>query len=396
LYNILFLQTMKSKTLILLVIVLNHYLAVAQPLRNTVNGNNTFAFELLKNVFSTQKNTFISPYSISSALAMTYAGAKNETERQMNKVLHYNQKQANTHQGFFEINNELAKTASDSSVLKLSIANALWKSEKLELKKDFLNLTKQFYNASIFTLQGAKPINDWAFKNTNGKISEIVNEENIKNASLVLTNAIYFKVDWSSTFDAKDTKKEAFKSVDGTENDVEMMYQNNKSVNYYNDDNCQVLEMPYKGEKVSMYIILPNEKSNINELVKSIDNIQLSEYKNNLQKHEVKIFLPKFKFTSEFQLEKTLANMGMPDAFSAQADFSGMADGLNINEVIHKAFIAVNEKGSEAAAVTSVAVGRSIPEIFTFKANRPFLFVIGDKRTDSILFIGTVINPTLE
>lgn len=384
---------MKLKTTFFVLFSLITFLTNGQPINNIVIGNNVFAFDLLKNVFDTQKNIFMSPYSISSALAITYAGARNETERQMRKTLYFNFKQLRTHQNFLKINDELNKSSTESS-LKLCIANALWIKDNLEVKPEFIDLTKKFYNASIFTLQGAQPINDWASNQTNGKIKEIVTDEIISNSNLILTNAIYFKGDWASTFEEKDTKKDIFIGLDGSNNEVDMMYQLNSEGRYFKDEKIEILEMLYKGETISMYIILPNENSNIIELVKTINNDQLTDYKSKLRMGEVKTFLPKFKLTSEYHLEHILPTMGMPNAFNSNADFSGMANDINIGEVLHKAVITVNEKGSEAAAVTAISVEKSDKQIFTFKANRPFLFIICDKNTESILFLGTVLKPT--
>ena len=384
---------MKAQTITALLLILHTLIVSGQTSKETVKGNNSFAFELFKNVFATDKNTFISPYSISSALAMTYGGARNETELQMSKVLHYDLNQTNTHQGFFELNSTLGKLSNDSTI-NLSIANALWKDEHWGFKQDYLDLAKRFYDASIFPLTGAKPINDWADKKTNGKIKEIVKDSDLANVRLVLTNAIYFKGDWLTKFDAKNTRKEKFKTLNGSSTDVDMMYQRSV-VNYFEDEKNQILELPYKGETMSMIIILPKEINSIKNLVSSINTKQFSFYKSELRKQEVKIFLPKFSFTSEYHLENILPLMGMPDAFNqTKADYTGMSGGLSISKVIHKAFIELNEKGSEAAAVTAVImVEKSARQEITFKADSPFMFFICDKQTESILFMGCVLNP---
>ena len=384
---------MRRKIIALVLILLHTFLVNGQTSKETVKGNNSFAFKLFKNIFSGDKNAFISPYSISSALAITFGGARNETERQMSKVMHYDLNKINTHQGFFELNTTLGKLSNDSRI-KLSLANALWKDEHWWFKQDYLDLTKKYYDASIYPLKGAKPINDWADKNTNGKIKEIVKDIDLVNARLVLTNAIYFKGDWVSMFDVKNTKRETFNTSNGKTDSVDMMYQVNLE-NYFEDEQNQILELPYKGESTSMIIILPKENSSIKNLVSSIDRKQFSFYKSELRKQEVKIFLPKFSFTSKYHLEKVLPQMGMPDAFDViSADFSGMSGGLSISEVIHKAFIEVNEKGSEAAAVTAVImIEKAIRKEIIFKANRPFMFFICDKQTESILFMGSVLNP---
>ncbi len=367
--------------------------ATAQPGKQTVTGNNTFAFELFKIIFKKDSNVFLSPYSISSAMVMTYAGARNETERQMSRVLHYDVNQVNTHQGFFEINSTLGKIANDSTI-KLSLANALWKSETWGFKKDYLELMQKYYDASIFSLKGAKPINDWANKKTNGKIKEIVKDTDLDNARLVLTNAIYFKGDWITAFDEKKTKKNKFRTINNKEIDVDMMFQVNEA-KYFEDAKNQILELPYKGESIVMTIILPTENSSIFDLESTIDYKLFFNYNAGLIKQKVNIYLPKFSFTSEFHLEKVLPEMGMPDAFSTpEADFTGMSAGLSISKVIHKAFIEVNEKGSEATAVTAVVMKeKSAIHETTFEADRPFMILIRDTTTNSILFMGSIMNP---
>jgi len=386
---------MKKFTIQLIVFLFFFVLTSEGQMKETAKGNNTFAIDLYKKIFSEDQNVFFSPYSISSALAMTYAGARGETEKQMIKVLHYDIKQENTHQGFFEINSSLNKYQKEQ-LIKLSIANALW--EGLPLKQDYLDLTKKYYNASIFPLNGAKSINDWADLNTNGKIKEIVKASDLANAVLVLTNAIYFKGDWLTKFDEKITRKSIFKLVNDSVTNVDMMYMNSK-VNYFEDAEKQIIELPYKNEKMTMIIVLPGEGSSLKSLTANMDEKQFTNFISKFTSREVNIYLPKFKFSSQFDLEKVLPKMGMPDAFNAmKADFSGMSqEGLSISKVKHKAIVEVNEKGSEAAAVTAVIMIKAakMKEIF-FKADRPFMFYIYDKTTNSILFMGSVLNPVKE
>jgi serpin B len=362
--------------------------------KKTVEGNSVFAFDLFKNVFSENKNTFISPYSISSALAMTYAGARGETEKQMSRVLRYDLNQVNTHEGFSELNKSISALNNDSTI-KLSIANALWKSESWHFYKEYLDLTQKYYNAEIYPLKGAKPINDWADKNTNGKIKVIVHDSDLPdNTRMVLTNAIYFKGDWLTAFSESATRKTKFIISEKENTDVDMMFQENE-VNYFEDVQNQVLELPYKGETMSMTFVLPKDGYSLNKL-SSINQSNLFDiYHHNLSKQKVKIFIPKFSFSTEYHLKEVLPKMGMPDAFDViKADFTGMSGGLSISDVIHKAFIEVNEKGSEAAAVTAVImIEKAAPREIVFNANRPFMIFITDKKTGSILFMGSIMNP---
>ena len=368
----------------------------SQSIEKTVGGNNAFAFELFKNVFDEKANVFLSPFSISSALAMTYAGARNETEKQMSKVLHFDLNQKNTHQGFFEINSELKKCKSNSEI-ELSIANAIWKREGSSFKKDFLDINKKYYSTDLFPLKGAKPINEWAAKNTKNKITEIVTEGDLSDATMVLTNAIYFKGDWLNSFNEKETQKSMFKTANGKEIETDMMFQVNQ-VGYFEDENNQVIDLPYKGETMSMTIILPKESNSISKLSAALNVKLFTSYIKSLEEQEVNIYLPKFSFESEFHLESVLPIMGMVDAFyPGKADFTGMANDVFIGGIIHKAVIEVNEKGSVAAAVTAVIIKTTsaLKQDIFFNADHPFLIVIREKKTGSILFMGSVIEPKI-
>jgi len=362
--------------------------ANAQPLEATVADNNAFAFEIFKKVFSAKANVFISPYSISSALAMTYAGARNNTEAQMSKVLHFDLNQGNTHQGFSAINKMLNKTQANDGI-KLAVANAIWKKPGA-FNKDYLALTKKYYGSSIFSIINADTINQWVKKKTYNKIDKLLTPGDVAGAELVLINAIYFKGDWLQKFDVKNTRKDKFTTIDNKNVDVDMMGQFD-SFNYFADNQCQVLELPYKGKMVSMFILLPRMNISITDFEKNMNSKSFENYCNQLEKIGLEVEIPKFSFTSEFTLNDMLKKMGMTDAFSQTADFSGMAPGLFISLVKHKAFIEVNEKGSEAAASTAVVMAKSLP--VEFVANRPFIFLIRDNQTKSILFLGSVLNP---
>lgn len=358
----------------------------------TAKNNNVFAFDLFRSVFKKDSNMLISPYSVSSSLAMTYAGAGGETAEQMCKVLHFDSTKTNTHQGFSEINASLAKYKNDS-VINLSIANALWQDNKWPIKPGYLELTKKFYNSAIFPLNGADSINKWVNIQTNRKITDLVKEEDLNNSRLVLTNAVYFKGDWLKRFNVTLTKKDSFETISGKKYEVDMMFQEN-DFKYFEDEKNQILELPYKNELFSMLVILPKGNSSTYELINGVDNGLFEHYNSQLVNRTVKLSIPKFSFSSKVELSSTLEKMGMPNAFNSQADFSGMSPGLYINNVIHKAFIQVDESGSEAAAASAVIMTelsmQTVP--IEFNAKRSFVFVISDKGTKTILFIGSLIN----
>jgi len=378
--------------------------AIGQTNTTIINGNNAFAFEIFKKLYSTDTNVFFSPYSIRSALAMTYAGAEKETRNQMSKVLHFHLNNTTTAQEFLDFNNKIKELNKDTT-LKISIANALWKKDesKYPFKKDYLALTKKYYDAAIYPLPSrAKPINNWVSNKTNKRIPSIITDGDITPLTrLILTNAIYFKGEWQEKFRKENTKKEPFYVTKDKAIDVDMMSQS-AFVDYFEDENTQAIKMPYEGGSLEMTIVLPKENSSTEALSKNIntDFIANSRFSNT----KVQIFVPKFTFSWGKELKEALKSMGMENAFNDNADFSGMTKSkiLEIDKVIHKAFVAVNEEGTEAAAATAVimrmmtsAIQRPEKKII-FRADRPFMVLISERTTGNILFMGTVENPNLK
>lgn len=395
---------MKFKHLLytLLLCFLMAFNALAQSEKGFINGHNAFAFNLFRKLYSPKENVFFSPYSIRTALAMTYAGAKNQTKKQMMDVLYFDTNQLKTHQTFLDFSKKI-KAINADSVTKISIANALWKKENYTFKKDYLQLINKYYGASLFPLPtNAKPINNWVSKKTNGKINQLISDKDINAFTrLILTNAIYFKGEWQNSFRKEDTKKEVFKTPMGEGVNVDMMYRRG-DVNYYEDEEKQAIKLPYKDGSMVMTLILPAENSSIEKLSNKLNDSVLANL-NYLEK-QVEIYVPKFKFTAKYQLGDVLSSMGMPDAFDNKADFTGMAGGssLIIDKVIHKAFVEVNEKGTEAAAATAImmrmtsCLGCREPKKLVFKADHPFLAIITESKTGNILFMGAVMNPNKE
>lgn len=355
-------------------------------------NNNQFALNFLKEIYTEKKNCFYSPYSISSALAMTYAGAKSSTEQQMRSVLNF-QNQELTHTGFGELSSTFNRLKQKEEI-ELAVANALWKKKDFPFKQEFIENAKANYSTPIYPLTSASPINIWASKHTKGKISKLVTDGDLANAKMVLTNAIYFKGDWLTQFKKENTKQSEF--YGSTTTKVDMM--NQQSVNtYFENSKLQALTLPYLGESVSMTIVLPKHQVNLASVIKTLTAEEIKAIQNNYRKEEVNIQLPKFKLKTSYSLNKTLSNMGMSNAFAPQAaDFSAMSPvPLFISNVIHKAVIEVNEEGSEAAAATAVVVAIESVEldpIKSFIANRPFMFFISEKTSGSILFMGCVNN----
>jgi serpin B len=383
-----------------------------------VDGNNKFALELFSKLQSTKGNLFFSPYSISTALAMAHAGARTQTESQMAGVLHFpvsaNRRTDSASKilldrqqfaaEFGNIIKDLNKRG-QKGAYTLIVANALWGQKDYGFLKEFLELIESSYDGRLNEVDfvkaaesARKTINAWVEKKTNGKIKNLISQGVLDSMTrLVLTNAIYFKGNWARQFEEKRTQDAPFTLAEGQKIDVAMMYQK-AEFGYMETDTFQALELPYVDQELSMVILLPKEFDALGEFEKTLAPENLTQWLTNIHKREVVVFVPKFKMTSQFSLASVLTSMGMEDAFSSDADFSGM-DGkrdLFISAVIHKAYVEVNEEGTEAAAATGVvmrltSVGPA--QIPIFRADHPFLFLIRDNLTGSILFIGRVANP---
>lgn len=371
--------------------------------KSIVEANNQFAIELYKKLKGENGNVFFSPFSVFDALSMTYAGARGETEKQMANVLHITLPQNSFHRAFSNVMKKIK--ADGQSVESFNIANALWCQKNFHFLQDFLSLVKKYYDGDAFNVDFSKPetikeINDWVSDQTHGKINKIIGKIDSL-TRLIITNAIYFKGKWVSGFNASSTKVAPFYVKPNDEVKAEMMYQE-AEFNYMENDTLQAIEMPYKGGNLSMIVLLPkNNGYGINELESSLTTSNLKVWISKMKEQEVKVYFPKFKLRTNYELENVLKSMGMSDAFS-NADFSGMdgAPDLQISKVIHKAYVDVNEEGTEAAAVTAVIVVLTCspnyhpPKIPIFRADHPFIFFIIDKTTNSILFMGKVVNPT--
>jgi len=375
-----------------------------KPEKAVVGGNNAFALDLYGKLREREGNLFFSPFSISTALAMTYAGARGETEAQMAKVLHFPPGREKLHPACKTLIDDL-NARQEKGGYELSVANALWGQKGYGFGKVFLHVTRTYYGAGLNEVDFVKAaeaarqrINKWTEEKTRGKIKDLIPPGVLTELTrLVLTNAIYFKGDWAAQFDEKATRDAPFTLLDGEKVDVPMMHQR-EDFGYMERETFQALALPYVGKELSMVVFLPKEVGGLAELEKSLTAKNLAKWLPALRKRKVRVWLPKFKMTSQFRLDKTLMAMGMADAFTRAADFSGMngKKDLFISAVIHKAFVDVNEEGTEAAAATAVVVG--ITSVaprrhVVFRADHPFLFLIRDNKSGSILFMGRVVNP---
>lgn len=376
-----------------------------------VEGNNTFALNAYQQL-KDSGNLFFSPYSISIALAMTYAGARGDTEQQMADTLHFTLPQDKLHPVFDALDLELSQRGigakgKDDKGFRLNIVNAIWGQKGYTFLQDFLDILAENYGAGLRLLDfenAPEPsritINDWVSDQTEGRIKDLIPQGAINTLTrLVLTNAIYFNAAWQNDFDKEDTSDDTFYLLGGNEITVPMMHQT-EWFKYTEGDDYQAVELPYDGRELSMLVLLP-KSGQLTAFEDSLDAGKVDSIVQNLESKKVVLTMPKFEFTSDFSLKKTLSDMGMPAAFSGDADFSGM-DGkrdLSISDVIHKAFISVDETGTEAAAATAVIVGATAmpptePEqIVYMTVDHPFIFLIRDIQTGTILFIGRVLNP---
>jgi len=372
-----------------------------------VEGNNAFALDLYAKLKEEEGNIFFSPYSISSALAMTYAGARGRTAKQMAEVLHFDSGQERLRLAFGALIARLNAQAKDGGY-QLSVANALWGQKGYRFLKEFLDLTRSSYGAGLrkvdFRTRAAreaarKTINTWVEKQTEGKIKNLIKPEILNRLTrLVLTNAIYFKGNWARQFEKGYTKDSLFWIAPDKKLEVPMMYQS-RELKYTEGDTFQALELPYVDNELSMVVLLPKKIDGLAELEGLLTASNLKEWFGNLRQQEVRVYLPRFRMTSEFRLDEVLQSMGMTDAFSLPpADLSGMTGGMDlfISAMLHKAFVEVNEKGTEAAAATAEVVAEAeaptLPPVF--RANHPFIFLIRDTQSGAILFLGRVVNPS--
>jgi serpin B len=373
-----------------------------------VEGNSAFAFELYQALKGEEGNLFCSPYSISLALAMTYAGARGETAQQMADTLQFLLDQEILHPAFNWLDTELASrgegaAGKDGEGFRLNIVNAIWGQKDYEFLADFLDVLAGNYSAGLRILdfiteteKSRLTINDWVSDQTEGRIEDLIPRGALDAATrLVLTNAVYFNAAWEHPFYEKITADGPFYLLDGGQVIVPMMKQT-ESFGYTDGKVYQAVELLYDGGELSMVVLLP-EAGRFEAFEEGLQAQQVDAIINDLQDTRVALTMPRFEFDSEFSLKDTLADMGMPIAFSGAADFSGMTGtpGLCISEVIHKAFVSVDEAGTEAAAATAVIMreGAMPGQPVEVTMDRPFIFLIRDIETGAVLFVGRVLNP---
>jgi len=382
---------------------------VTEPeLAELVSGCHAFAWDLYQALRIREGNLLVSPLSISLALAMAYAGARGETRAQMAQALHLTLGQDRLHPAFNLLDSQLSGRGrgmgSSSKDFQLSIANAIWSQEGIRFMDQFLDTLAANYGSGMRLLDFAGApercrgiINAWASDHTGGRIRDLIPPGAIRRwTKLIITNAVAFYAMWSTPFDAARTMDGRFFLLDGSEYRAPMMRQTG-SFAYAERKGVRAIELPYAGEELAMVILLP-PAGTFEAFDAGVRAEQVKAIIRDLAHQRVALTMPRFQFASGFRLASVLATMGMPAAFSEGADFSGMTGGrdLFLADVLHKAFVAVDEKGTEAAAATAAIMvptlaPRQLP--IEFRIDRPFLFLIRDLETGAVLFVGRVVRP---
>lgn len=376
------------------------------PVETLAQDVSAFALDLYHQLRWSEGNLFLSPYGISAALAMAHAGARGNTETQMARALRYTLRQESLHPAFAELGSGLAKLQ-EGGHIKLSTANSVWPQQGYPLLDGYLSLIKRHYGVSVTPLHysdapeaARETINRWVDKRTDHKIKNLIQPGVLGVLTrLVIVNAIYFGGEWACKFQASLTKNEPFLISPGMSVQVSLMKQEGE-FRYGESESIQVLELPYLSKTLSMLILLPREKDGLKHLEHSLSVENLARWRNALREEQVEVFLPRFRMTCTFRLDKALSAMGMADAFiESKADFSGM-DGrpgwLYLGAVLHKTYVDVNEEGTEAAAATlAMAKPTAAPgQPPVFRADHPFLFAICETRSGTLLFLGRLTDPT--
>ena len=369
-------------------------------------GDNAFAIDLYAHLRRQPGNLFFSPESISTALAMSYAGARGQTAAEMAKTLHFTLPPDHLHPAMGAL---LADLSATHPGYQLRAANALWAQQGYAFLSDFLHITRSDYGAGFHQVDfkdgsdsARQTINQWVAQKTEEKIKDLIGPGVLnRQTRLVLTNAIYFKGDWEEQFDRSLTKAEDFRVSPAQSVNAPMMHRDG-AFNYFDGGTFQALEIPYTSRELSMIVLLPKDPAGLTTLEQSLTAAGAKPWLSQLRPApKVILTFPRFKITQQFSLAGTLASMGMSSAFNAHADFSGINPSreLYLSAVIHKAFVDVNEEGTEAAAATAIiglraTVARRPQPPIVFRADHPFVFLIRENKSGAILFLGRVVDPT--
>ena len=366
--------------------------------RDDVKTNNSFSSSVTyfgKNILTKKynnNNTVVSPLSLHLAFDMVYNGAEGETETEMRKTLGYPSNMDK--KAISEQSKAIMDNLKSNDSMTLEIANSLWAKKGFKIKKSFIDNSKNYFYAEVKNNTEPKLINKWVSDKTHKKINKIANNE----VDTALINAIYFNGNWVDKFDKDATRDRDFTTLDKQKMKVPTMYKCD-DMPYYENKKYQAVRLNYKGNKISMFVFLPNEKKSIDDFVKDFSQDEFLNASKNLSRTNLELYLPKFKAECSFELSKTVKELGMKSAFDGRANFNGIAEKLCISEIIHKTYIDVNESGTEAAAVTAVMMNcTAVPfeeevKPKCMRVDRPFFFVLSDNDSNIPVFMGVITKP---
>ena len=402
---------MKTRALFIIFLAALALRASASPadVQTLAAANNVFSFKLLKQIAADEptQNIFISPYSAATALQMVANGADGQTNNEMQSVLGIAPAETGlSDTALNEASKEIAQSLhSGNTNVILEIANAIWYQRGIAVEPNFLSCNQKYFGATVGPLNFQNPrsadiINHWASEKTHGRIPQIVTSDDVENCRLFLANAVYFKGNWSDPFDANDTRNRTFYRPDGSKKIVRMMKQSSLFI-YRRGAGYQAVRLPYKSEKLAMYVFLPDAGSSPEKLLGLMNGDTWRRITEpGFALADGTLELPKFKLSYSVELGQALAKLGMKTAFDSKtADLSGMSpEPLFVSSVLQDTFVEVKEEGTEAAAVTANAVPMFAmppppPQKFEMIVNRPFLFLIEDNNAGTILFMGIINNP---
>jgi serpin B len=367
-----------------------------------IEGNNQLAFDFYSKVIKDDGNIFYSPWSISTAFALVYEGAREKTSEEIQSLFGFPSDDDKRRSSFAGIQDDLN---SQQANYTLTTANALWIDEGFKLSDSYVDVARQYYDSEISTVdfpteESRLQINEWVESKTNEKIKDVIPQGILTALTrLVITNAIYFKGTWVTQFDERNTVEEDFRIDADNTVKVPMMKLGETYFKYAETDSIKIIDLPYHGEKLSMLVLLPKNDTGMQSLEESLTLENLDTWRSSLRNQSVTVHIPKFKLETSYALNDMLREMGMPSAFTPDdADLSGIngVKGLFIQSALHKAFVEVNEEGTEAAAATVIVIGPTSeqPQPPLFRADHPFIFIIQDSETGNILFMGRITNPS--
>lgn len=396
---------MKKHFILFLISFLFLNTAFSQNHKKQVENNNRFTFELFSDIGSFDENLFLSPFSVSTALAMTYEGARGKTRTEMSEVLHFPEEAQTVNESFKTIISDIQKSVNPKFYV-LNIANSIWAQNDYNFLHSFFESVQTYYDAKIESVNFKQTedreharikINNWIAKKTNDKIKNLLDINSLDDdTKMVLVNTVYFLAKWEKQFNEKATKPDFFFAVSG-KLEKDFMHGNNR-MKYAENETVKLAEIPYKNKRASMIVIMPKISDNFNAFKTNFSFNEFNELYKKADYHNITLSLPKFKIEYKNDLAKILYDAGMPRAFTNHADFSGMTckKELKIDKIIHQTFIDVDESGTEAAAATAVIMTRITSvnpnDLIEFKADHPFIFLIKENTTGSILFIGQLVK----